>query len=163
MASIQEMAQFSDKEKATIQKAVNEARNIIPKETQLVNVAGVMTNAQSRVIVLSKTHDWKGRFMANPTNTIGGGGDGTFVHEGATSQGQLPVVVGSKGAVVYVETGNPGKFEKMGWTEIEAKLDKSGNTSSYEDSETGATAAAEIKDFGDKAALIGATFDSIMA
>ncbi|KAL2941324.1 Jasmonate-induced protein-like protein [Bienertia sinuspersici] len=151
-----------------------------------------MTNAQSRVIWLSKTHDWKGHFTANPSETIGGEADGTFVHEGATSQGQLPVVVGSKGAVVYttidrmfpgleyllawykpenpsigitrvyVETGLPGKFVKMGWNVIEENLDKSGNTSSYKDDETGATAAAEIKDFGDKAALVGATFDRII-
>ncbi|KAL2941352.1 Jasmonate-induced protein-like protein [Bienertia sinuspersici] len=127
---------ISEKEKATIQKAIKEAQNIIPKERELVTVPG--------------------QFMSNPTERIGGGADGTFVHEGANSQGQLPVVV-------YVETGNPGKFEEMGWNVIEANLDKSGNTSSYKDDETGATAAAEIEDFGDKAALIGATFYRIIA
>nr|AJK93578.1 jasmonate-induced protein [Suaeda glauca] len=199
MASVQQaqgVAQFNDKEKAAIQKAINEARNFVanndnakPTQEQLVKVTGVMTNAQSRTIMHDKTHEWKGHFIVKPPNTIGGKTTGDhFVHMGANWQGQLPVVVGSKAAVVYitmdkmhpglgyllawdkpenssngtskiyVEAGNSAKFVKMDWNEIEKKLDASCNTSFHFDPETGAMAGGEIKD-SDKNATIGAIFD----
>ena len=51
----------------------------------------------------------------------------------------------------------------MEWTEIEQKLDASRSVSRYSDGETGASAAAEIKDYGDKLALIRASFDHSVA
>ncbi|KMS97964.1 hypothetical protein BVRB_4g096830 [Beta vulgaris subsp. vulgaris] len=103
----------------------------------------------------------------------------------------LPVIVGSKAAIVYntidrmypdlgyllawykpenhangiskvyVEAGHSSRLRNMDWKEIEEKLDASGSKSRYWDSDTGAAAAAEIKDHGEKAALVGAMFDRI--
>ncbi|KNA21017.1 hypothetical protein SOVF_046510 [Spinacia oleracea] len=198
MASVQQAqvdSKFNDKQKAAIGKAMQDAQSILANnekdgQHQLAVVGGVMQNLQRRVIVLKKTHDAEGRFLTNPPGSIGGEGHGAFVHQGATSQGPLPVVVGSKCAIiygtidkmapalgyllawnrpddanqdskVYVEAGSQYNLEKMEWSEIEKKLDASTNKSQFIDHETGATATAEIKDNGNKRALVAASFDRI--
>ncbi|XP_021741219.1 uncharacterized protein LOC110707514 [Chenopodium quinoa] len=199
MASIQVDSQFNDKQKAAIEKATQEAQNILAnndsaKDAQphlLVKVAGAMKNSQHRPIRLMKTHDAKGKFVTNPPGTIGGEASGAFVHEGATSQGQLPVVVGSKCALIYgtfdksfpalgyllawdmpeislgselkvfVLAGDPYKLEKMEWSEIERRLNASGNKSTSIDHEIGAIATAEIKHTHNTnmRSLVAASFD----
>ncbi|KMS97965.1 hypothetical protein BVRB_4g096840 [Beta vulgaris subsp. vulgaris] len=202
----QGVVEFNDKEKVAIAEAINEAQNQLASnnakasQEQLVLVAGTMKNVQVRPLMLSKTHDWEGHFVASPPERLPGAGStsagstiGAFIHEGATSLGSgpivLPMVVGSKAAIVYdtfdkmypglgyllawykpenhangiskvyVEAGNSSRLRKMDWKEIEEKLDASGSRSRYWDSDTGAAAAAEIKNHGEKAALIGAMFD----
>ncbi|XP_048498722.1 uncharacterized protein LOC104907727 [Beta vulgaris subsp. vulgaris] len=196
----QGVVEFNEKEKVAIAEAINEAQNhlasnnVKASQEQLVLVAGTMKNVQVRPLVLSKTHNREGHFVANPPERLHGqSAIGVFIHEGATSQGSgpivLPVIVGSKAAIVYstfdkmypglgyllawykpenhangiskvyVEAGDPSKLRNMDWKEIEEKLDASGSKSRYWDSNTGAAAAAEIKDHGEKAALIGAMFD----
>ncbi|KMS97966.1 hypothetical protein BVRB_4g096850 [Beta vulgaris subsp. vulgaris] len=191
----QGVVEFNDKEKVAIAEAINEAKNQLASnnakvsQEQLVLVAGTMKNVQVRPLMLSKTHNREGHFVASPPKRLPGG----FIHEGATSQGSgpivLPVIVGSKAAIVYstfdrmypglsyllawykpenhangiskvyVEAGDPGRLINMDWKEIEEKLDASGSKSCSRDIVTGAAAAAEIKDHGEKTALVGAMFD----
>ncbi|KMT14655.1 hypothetical protein BVRB_4g074230 [Beta vulgaris subsp. vulgaris] len=150
---------------------------------ELVLVTGVMKNLQRRGIMLQKSYDWKGQFISKPPDkTIGEHADGAFVHQGA------PSIVGSKGAMiyghfdhaspklgwllawyrpdssnelnkVYVEAGNLVKLMGMEWSDIAQKLDASRSSSRYQDRETGATADADIKNYGDKLALLRASFD----
>ncbi|XP_056699734.1 uncharacterized protein [Spinacia oleracea] len=104
-------------------------------------------------------------------------GIGTFVHKGTSS---LPVS-NSKGAIiyisypglawlmawdksnkinkVYVEAGTLDRLKEMSDFAIENKLYQSGNISRYWDSDTGASAAAEIREHDDYTAFIVATFD----
>ncbi|KNA06088.1 hypothetical protein SOVF_184320 [Spinacia oleracea] len=159
-------------------------------QDELVLVTGVMKNLQPCGIMLNKSHDWKGQFIAKPPDkTIGEHASGAFVHQGAPWQGNLPVVVGSKGSMiyghfdnhvppklgwllawdkpdnpnelnkVYVEAGHLTKLMKMEWSEIERKLEASRSESHCWDGETGALAAADIKNYGDKLTLLRATFD----
>ncbi|KNA21725.1 hypothetical protein SOVF_040700 [Spinacia oleracea] len=196
MASVQQPQVFNDKQKAAIEKAMQDAQNVLSNndnakadgQYQLVAVGGVMENDLHRPIRLMKTHSAKGQFVTNPSGTIGGEALGVFVHQGATSHGHLPLVVGSKCAIiyatfdkmapalgyllawdkpddsnqvnkVYVEAGDPYKLEKMEWSEIEKKLDASTDKSRYYDNNaTFAAAVAEIKDNGNKRALVAATF-----
>uniref|UniRef100_A0A803MZ27 Uncharacterized protein n=1 Tax=Chenopodium quinoa TaxID=63459 RepID=A0A803MZ27_CHEQI len=60
---------------------------------------------------------------------------------------------------VYVEAGLLEVLQKREWGEIEEKLDASSSACRYYDSVTGAAAAAEIKDHGDKLAYLGACFN----
>ncbi|XP_021772230.1 jasmonate-induced protein homolog [Chenopodium quinoa] len=195
MASSQ-VHQFSDKEKAAIEEAMKEAqsfqanniKNAKASQDKLVLVSGAMKNLQSRALRLHKSHSWKGVFVAGPSETMATG-VGAFVHEGTPWQGQLPMVVGSKGVViyghydkalpqlgwllawdkpthvdngiskVYVEAGHLTKLMEMELAEIEKKLDESRSISRYWDSETGAAASAKIENAADNMALVGATFD----
>ncbi|KMT14654.1 hypothetical protein BVRB_4g074220 [Beta vulgaris subsp. vulgaris] len=96
--------QLSNKEKAAIDAAVKEAANNIKNakasQEQLVVVTGVMKNLQPRGLSLTKSHQWRGNYLVEPPK--GMGESGAFVHEGAPSQGNLPVViVGSKAFVIY--------------------------------------------------------------
>ncbi|KMS96308.1 hypothetical protein BVRB_000210 [Beta vulgaris subsp. vulgaris] len=66
-----------------------------------------------------------------------------------------------KSSKIYVEAGSFDKISKMGWPEIEEKLNASGNTSRYWDSDTPAAASARIEDEGNKIAFIGCDFEII--
>uniref|UniRef100_A0A803MN66 Uncharacterized protein n=1 Tax=Chenopodium quinoa TaxID=63459 RepID=A0A803MN66_CHEQI len=110
--------------KAAVEKAMQEAQNILAnndavkdEQYQLVAVGGVMQNSQTRPIRLMKTHEVKGKFVTNPPKTIGGEAPGAFVHQGATSQGQLQVIVGSKCAIVYgtIDRAFPGLGYLLAW------------------------------------------------
>ncbi|KMT14651.1 hypothetical protein BVRB_4g074190 [Beta vulgaris subsp. vulgaris] len=203
MASVQHVRaskQLSDKEKAAIEEAVKGVQASIEKkkennakanqERQLVLVQGYVQNLQPRVVKLEKTHEWNGKFLVNPPERLGGLGpndSGTFEHEGATSQGNLPVLVGSKGAFiyghfdfalpnlgwlvawdkpdnsngpnkVYVDAGELSRLMRVDWSEIEKNLDASESYSRYFDSATNAIVAAEIKDTGDKLASLASSF-----
>ena len=95
--------QLSNKEKSAIDAAVKEAANNIKNakasQEQLVVVTGVMKNLQPRALSLAKSHEWTGHYLAEPPKSMEE--SGAFVHEGAASQGNLPVVVGSKAFVIY--------------------------------------------------------------
>lgn len=56
---------------------------------------------------------------------------------------------------IYAEAGSFDKISKMGWREIEDKLNASGNISRYWDNDTGAAVSAKIQDEGNKTASIG--------
>ncbi|CAO2837431.1 unnamed protein product [Amaranthus hypochondriacus] len=204
MASAQEVRVTTQvtEEKSKVDQAVKKTQASISNDInngkgnrELVLVTGVIKNQQKRGIMLMKSHDWKGQFIAKLTDnnkTIFGHASGGFVHQGAPTHGNIPIVVGSKGAMiyghydgtnlklgwllawykpdnsnepnkVYAEAGNLVKLMKMEWAEIEQKLDASRSVSRYSDGETGASAAAEIKDYGDKLALIRASFDHSVA
>ena len=105
MQHVRASKQLSDKEKAAIEEAVKGVQASIEKkkeynakanqERQLVLVQGYVQNLQPRAVKLEKTHEWSGKFLVNPPERLGGLGpndSGTFEHEGATSQGNLPVL-----------------------------------------------------------------------
>lgn len=178
------------KKEAQTTLLANDKKKAKVSQDELVLVTGVMKNLQPCGIMLHKSHSWKGQFIAKPSDqTITEHASGAFVHQGATWQGNLPVVVGSKGAMiyghfddrlppklgwllawdkpdnyyelnkVYVEAGPLVRLMKMDCSAIEQKLDASRSVSHCWDSETGAAAAAEIKDYGDKLTLLRANFD----
>ncbi|XP_021734282.1 jasmonate-induced protein homolog [Chenopodium quinoa] len=179
----------ASKERSTNNVSKQQGESEVSQD-ELVLVTGVIKNLQPCGIMLNKSHDWKGQFIAKPHDkTIGEHASGGFVHQGVPWQGTLPVVVGSKGSMiyghidnhappklgwllawdkpdnpnelkrVYVEAGHLGRLMKMEWNEIEQKLDASRSTSHSWDSETGAVAAADIKDYGEKLTLLRASFD----
>uniref|UniRef100_A0A803L3Z1 Uncharacterized protein n=1 Tax=Chenopodium quinoa TaxID=63459 RepID=A0A803L3Z1_CHEQI len=125
--------ELSNKERAIIEEAMKEAQSVLENnmtsQDQLVLVTGVMKNSQSRALRLNKTYSWTGNFIAKPSETMSEG-KAAFVHEGAAWQGNLPVVVGSKGVVIY------GHYDRalpqLGWllawdktAQVSGKLNKS--------------------------------------
>ncbi|KMT14649.1 hypothetical protein BVRB_4g074170 [Beta vulgaris subsp. vulgaris] len=190
-ASVQQaqgVNQLSNKEKAAIDEAVKEAaidiKNAKASQNHLVMVAGVIKNLQSRRLFLNKQYIMKGKYVIPPPETLTSDIPGKFVQEGAPSQGQLPVVVGAKAAViyspldkalpslgwllawykpaegseeknkVYVEVGDLSKLLNMKESEIEQKLDASHDESHCPG------AAARIEDSKDdsRVAMLGASF-----
>lgn len=126
MASAQQVqgaTQLTDKEKAIISEVVKEAQTLLAnnndaKVRQLATVAVAVKNSQGQPIMLDKTHQWFGHFVAKPPVSIGGHGSGAFVHRAPSfpnipGYGPGPAIVGCKASVIY------GHYDKgvpqLGW------------------------------------------------
>ncbi|KAL2920416.1 Jasmonate-induced protein-like protein, partial [Bienertia sinuspersici] len=192
MCSVQKVGssrQLNEKEKAALLGGINKAKDKHAKvagQDQLVVVNGTLMNLLPEprpLVMLNKTHSWKGQFISEPPKTIGEA-DGSFVH-----QGNLPVDGGaSKGALiygtddqshpqlgflvawykpldntqdsskVYAVSDELSKVMEIDLSKIEQELDASSDHSRYYDTETNAIVGSLIKDEGNNTASFAASF-----
>ncbi|XP_021843383.1 uncharacterized protein [Spinacia oleracea] len=151
-------------------------------EDKSVYVTGILKNLYPEYIYLDSCGDyapWRGWFWDEPPNKIDVNGIGAFafraVKDFPRSVCKSKIVFSSKSNPslgwllawdkrdkinqVYVEAGTLDRLKEMSDFAIENKLYQSGNISRYWDSDTGASAAAEIREHDDYTAFIVATFD----
>ncbi|KNA09235.1 hypothetical protein SOVF_155470 [Spinacia oleracea] len=143
-------------------------------------VIGVMKNLYSTAIErLGEEWNWMGSFEDSPPQKIEKNGIGSFAHNSKPEEeecsgafkycsdsssklkrGWILAWMKYKGNNrVYVEAGTQHRINQLKESDIKYKLKVSGPTSRYWDSDTGASAIAEIKDWEVDGALIAVSFD----
>ncbi|XP_021843253.2 uncharacterized protein [Spinacia oleracea] len=147
---------------------------------KVVFVTGVLKNLFSKAMYQWKTYIWDGEseFMDRPPYQMNPSGIYMFVHMSLPQSHSKGAIIydapkGTDPALgwlfawdksnevnkVYVEAGAMSRIKRIQEREILEKLVASKNTSRYWDSDTGASAAAEIKKWDNSMSLLVVTFD----
>ncbi|XP_021839605.2 uncharacterized protein [Spinacia oleracea] len=156
----------------------NNNNNNNSKADERVLVTGVVKNLFPKQIKFYGYSIWQGSFVDLPPQNINANGIGAFAYKANVNKCNGDLIYCSlkesntqqlgwllafnkvdKINKVYVEAGTLDRIEKIPFEVISEKVAASGNISRYWDSDTGASAAAEIRNFDDYMAFVGVTFD----